>query len=31
MVASLLPKDVNLNVRPLDELYDEQLLMRRGS
>jgi hypothetical protein len=27
MVASLLPKDVNLNVRPLDDLSDEQLLM----
>jgi hypothetical protein len=28
MVASLLPKDVNLNVRPLDDLSDEQLLKR---
>ncbi len=28
VVVSLLPKDVNLNVRPLDELTDEQLLMR---
>jgi hypothetical protein len=28
MVASLLPKDVNVNVRPLDDLSDEQLLMR---
>ena len=26
IVASLLPKDVNLNVRPLDELSDDQLL-----
>ena len=24
----MLPKDVNLNVRPLDDLSDEQLLMR---
>ncbi len=28
IVASLLPKDINLNVRPLDELSDEQLLAR---
>jgi hypothetical protein len=27
-VASLLPKDVNLSVRPLDELSDDQLLAR---
>src|SRR3954447_5179074 len=28
VVASLLPKDVNLNVRQLDDLTDEQLLAR---
>ena len=28
MVASLLPKDVNLNVNNLDSLTDEQLLAR---
>jgi hypothetical protein len=28
IVASLLPKDINLNVRPLDELSDDQLLAR---
>jgi hypothetical protein len=28
IVASLLPKDINLNVRPLDELSDDQLLVR---
>ena len=28
VVASLLPKDVNLNVRQLDDLTDEQLLVR---
>jgi hypothetical protein len=27
-MASLLPKDINLNVRPLDELSDDQLLAR---
>jgi hypothetical protein len=28
VIAGLLPKDVNLNVRPLDELTDDQLLAR---
>src|SRR4051794_14484929 len=28
VVASLLPKDVNLNIRQLDDLTDEQLLAR---
>jgi hypothetical protein len=28
IVASLLPKDINLNVPPLDELSDDQLLAR---
>jgi hypothetical protein len=28
IVASLLLKDINLNVRPLDELSDDQLLAR---
>jgi hypothetical protein len=28
IVASLLPKDINLNVRPLEELSDDQLLAR---
>ena len=28
VIAGLLPKDVNLNVRPLDELTDEQLMAR---
>jgi hypothetical protein len=28
IVASLLPKDINLSVRPLDELSDDQLLAR---
>jgi hypothetical protein len=28
IVSALLPKDVNLNVRPLDNLSDEQLLAR---
>jgi hypothetical protein len=31
VVASLLPRDVNLNVRPLDDLSDEQLLERLRS
>jgi hypothetical protein len=26
IVASLLPKDINLNARPLDEVSDDQLL-----
>jgi hypothetical protein len=28
IVASLLPRDINLNVRPLDELSDDQLLRK---
>jgi hypothetical protein len=28
VIAGLLPKDVNLNVKPLDELTDDQLLAR---
>jgi hypothetical protein len=28
IISGLLPKDVNLNVRPLDELTDDQLLTR---
>ena len=28
IISGLLPKDVNLNVRPLDELTDDQLLAR---
>jgi hypothetical protein len=28
IVSALLPKDVNLNVRPFDELTDDQLLAR---
>lgn len=28
VVASLLPKDINLNVRPLDDLSDQPLLER---
>jgi hypothetical protein len=28
IIANLLPKDVNLNLRPFDELTDEQLLRR---
>jgi hypothetical protein len=28
VIAGLLPKDLNLNVRPLDELTDEQLMAR---
>ena len=28
IVASLLPRDIHLNVRPLDELSDDQLLAR---
>jgi hypothetical protein len=31
VIASLLPKDINLSVRPLDELSDEQLLERLRS
>jgi hypothetical protein len=31
VIASLLPKDIKLNVRPLDELSDEQLLDRLRS
>ena len=31
VIASLLPKDLVLNVRPLDELSDEQLLDRLRS
>ena len=28
VIAHLLPRDVNLNIRPLDDLSDEQLLRR---
>jgi hypothetical protein len=28
IISGLLPKDVNLNVRPLDDLSDEQVLAR---
>ena len=28
IISGLLPKDVNLNVRPLDDLSDEQVLTR---
>jgi len=28
VIAGLLSKDLNLNVRPLDELTDEQLMAR---
>src|SRR5262245_22102880 len=28
VVASLLPKDINLNVKPLDDLTDDQLIER---
>jgi hypothetical protein len=28
IISGLLPKDFNLNVRPLDELTDEQLMVR---
>jgi hypothetical protein len=28
IISGLLPKDINLNVRPLDELTDDQLLAR---
>jgi hypothetical protein len=31
VTAALLPKDIHLNVRPLDELSDEQLLERLSS